>query len=110
MPKRALDQAMEIGGVIIIDNALMTWTWGEPGEVWTGAIWVHPDHRRQGLYCQMERMLIATPGVEWLCAVTRAKRQDVTAAFQKMGRTIIDRKHGMLYWRDRVCEGVLVSE
>ena len=110
MLKRELDEAMETGGVIIIDNALMTWKWGEDNEVWTGAVWVHPDHRRQGLYCEMEQRLAAMPGVEWLCAETRAKRKDVTAAFQKRGRTIIDRKHGMLYWRDRVREGVLVSE
>lgn len=102
--KVLLDYACERGGVIMIENAMLEWTIKD-NEIWTGPLWVHPDHRRKGLATRIVHML-AEEGkkrnLEWICSKTAKQRKDVTAMYKSMNRKIAKEEGGLIYWKDRI--------
>lgn len=102
--KKLLDQAIEDGGVVCVDGGVMMWRL-DGTEAWTGPLWVHPDHRRQGLGTGIVKEVATrakAAGATHLNSKTMKNRDDVTAFYRKMGRTIVGIDEEHIYWRDAI--------
>lgn len=102
--KRILDRALNEGGVAIVDGGVMLWT-QEGNEAWTGAVWVHPDYRRQGLATHMVREVARqakAAGVHYLNSKTMIQNRAVTEVYRRLGRKMVNMDAEYIYWRDNV--------
>ena len=105
MLKRALDKALQDGGVAIMDGGVMTWHIDHQGEAWTGALWVHPERRRQGLGTALVKEVARQAkerGCKFLNSKTHISNQAITNMYYRMGRKRegMDAEH--IYWRDPI--------
>ena len=106
MLKKLLDQAVSNGGVVLVENGIMLYR-VEGDVIWTGAAWVHPDHRRDGICTEMARkvaMIGYRLGLTWFMSKTMKIRPDVTAMYKKMGRTITTMDEHHLVWMDKISD------
>ena len=89
--------------VLIVDGGLMCYSWEGDDTIWTGAAWVHPDHRRKGVMTRIVQQIASLPGVKVLKSRTNADLDAVTNMYWKMGREVpeID-ADGHYLWVDDV--------
>lgn len=102
--KKLLDQAMNEGGVVLVEHGAMLYRLRDD-EIWTGAAWVHPAHRREGIAKRMVRKVAVIglqEGKTWLCSRTMKSLPEVTAWYTKMGRRIVGQDNECWLWKDRL--------
>ena len=106
---------------MIVDNGLMCYH-VDGDDVWTGAAWVHPDYRRQGIMTAIVLKIIHKHSdKKYLKSLTNPALEGVTQMYLKMGRKPKQTPEGLL-WEDKIsdlieydyfkksCENILSSE
>lgn len=83
---------------IIIENALISYTWTDNHTIFLGPMFVHPKHRRQGLGQRLLELCQQVDGVERISAASRIDRDDVTRLMQKAGYTYIGEDKELMVW------------
>lgn len=90
--------------IVISENGMMCYRI-DGDTIWTGAAWVHPDHRREGVMTKIVlRILQKHSDKKFIMSMTNPKLTGVTQMYLKMGRKKPKETQDGLLWKDLVEE------